>query len=99
MPIAETALTLAMLQLALSELGIAWLPFSLVSQSISRGDLVRIDDRLPAQKLDIKMIRLRATKTEQTEAIWHHLATELTHPAKLEKQVTDGKTPNLGTMS
>ena len=99
MPIAETALTLAMLQLALSELGIAWLPFSLVSQSISRGDLVRIDDRLPAQKLDIKMIRLRATKTEQTEAIWHHLATELIHPAKHEKQVTAGKTPNLGTMS
>jgi LysR family transcriptional regulator, hypochlorite-specific transcription factor HypT len=75
LPIAQTALTLAMLQLTLSELGIAWLPLSLVSQSISRGDLVTIEDTLPAQTLDIKMVRLRTTHREQTEAIWHHLAT------------------------
>lgn len=76
-PIAETALTLAMLQLALSEIGIAWLPFSLVSQSLSRGDLIRVDDMLPAQTLDIKMVRLRATQTERSEATWQRLATEL----------------------
>lgn len=76
-PIAETALTLAMMQLALSEIGIAWLPFSLVAQSLEQGDLVRIDDRLPAQTLDIKMVRLRATQTERSKAIWQHLANEL----------------------
>lgn len=76
-PIAETALTLAMLQLVLSEIGIAWLPFSLVAQSLSQGDLVRIDDTLPAQTLNIKMIRLRATQTERSEAIWQQLAKEL----------------------
>lgn len=84
MPIAETALTLAMLQLALSEIGIAWLPFSLVSQSLSRGDLVRVDDTLPAQTLDIKMVRLRATQTEQGESIWQHLAIELSPHSKSE---------------
>jgi DNA-binding transcriptional LysR family regulator len=84
MPIAETALTLAMLQLALSEIGIAWLPLSLVAQSLAQGDLVRIDDILPAQALDIKMVRLRATQTERSEAIWQHLAKELRPLSKKE---------------
>lgn len=84
LPIAETALTLAMMQLALSEIGIAWLPFSLVSRSLSRGDLIRIDDILPAQTLDIKMVRLRATQTERRETIWQHLATELSPYSKNE---------------
>ena len=83
-PIAETALTLAMLQLALNELGIAWLPFSLVSKSLSRGDLVRTDDILPVQTLDIKMVRLHAVQTERKEAIWHHLEAELTPLSKYE---------------
>ena len=82
MPIAETALTLAMLQLALSEIGVAWLPFSLVAQSLSQGDLVRIDDTLPAQTLDIKMVRLRATQTERSESIWQYLTKELRPLAK-----------------
>lgn len=76
-PIAETALTLAMLQLALSEIGIAWLPFALVSPSLSRGDLVRLDDTLPAQPLDIRMLRLRAAQTERSETVWQILANEL----------------------
>lgn len=90
LPIAETALTLAMMQLALSEIGIAWLPFSLVSQSLSRGDLVRIDNLLPAQTLDIKMVRLRATQTERRETIWRHLATELSPFSKNESFLTEG---------
>ncbi|HCP81540.1 MAG TPA: LysR family transcriptional regulator [Octadecabacter sp.] len=77
MPIAETALTLAMLQLALSEIGIAWLPFSLVAQSLIRGDLVRLDDTFPAQNLDIKMVRLHATQTERSESIWELLTKEI----------------------
>jgi DNA-binding transcriptional LysR family regulator len=89
LPIAETALTLAMLQLALSAIGIAWLPLSLVSQSLSRGDLVRLDDALPAQTLDIKMVRLRTTQTERRETIWQHLATELSPFSKNENLLTE----------
>jgi len=84
MPIAETALTLAMLQLVLNEIGVAWLPFSLVAQSLAQGELIRIDDRLPAQTLNIKMVRLRATQTERSEAIWQRLAKEL-HPLSKEE--------------
>lgn len=74
--IAETALTLAMLQLALNEIGIAWLPFSLVANALTSGDLVRVDDVLPTQILDINMVRLRATQTERSEFIWQHLAAQ-----------------------
>ncbi|MGC1494339.1 MAG: LysR substrate-binding domain-containing protein [Sulfitobacter sp.] len=88
-PIAETALTLAMLQLALNELGIAWLPFSLASKSLSRGDLVRTDDILPVQALDIRMVRLRAVQTERNEAIWRHLEAELCPISKYENHLSE----------
>lgn len=80
MPIAETALTLAMMQLALNDIGIAWLPLSLVAKSIGQGDLIRVDDVLPAQNLNIKMVRLRTTQTERSELIWRHLSTHLQVP-------------------
>lgn len=81
LPIAETALTLAMLQLAVSEIGIAWLPLSLVAKSLAQGDLIRVDDVLPAQILSIKIVRLRATQTERGEMIWRHLAEHLQIPS------------------
>jgi len=72
--IAETALTFAMLQLALSEIGIAWLPSSLIAKPLSQGELIRVDDTLPAQILDIKMVRLRGGETEKSDLIWRSLA-------------------------
>ncbi|MFT7595892.1 MAG: DNA-binding transcriptional LysR family regulator [Paracoccaceae bacterium] len=80
-PIAETALTLAMLQLALNEIGIAWLPQSLVTGHLAKGELVRVDDTLPAQALNIRMIRLIEAQTENGDLTWHHLAEHLQRPA------------------
>lgn len=82
MPIAETALTLAMLQLAVSEIGIAWLPLSLVVKSLEQGDLIRVDNALPSQILSIKIVRLRTTQTERSESIWRHLAEHLQLPIR-----------------
>ncbi len=76
-PIAETALTFAMLQLTLSEIGIAWLPSSLVDRPLAEGELIRVDDILPAQPLEIKLVRLRAKRTEQSAAIWQTLTDSL----------------------
>ena len=56
----------------------------LVAQSLELGDLVRVDDTLPAQTLDIKMVRLRATQTDRNETIWQHLAKELRPLSKNE---------------
>jgi DNA-binding transcriptional LysR family regulator len=80
LPIAETALTLAMLQLAVSAIGIAWLPMALVEKSIAVGELIRVDATLPAQVLSIKMVRLRSSQTEQNEMMWHALAQYLQLP-------------------
>ena len=74
--VAETALTLAMLELALNEIGIAWLPLLLVAKALTSGELVRLDEVLPAQILDINMVRLRTIQTERSEFIWQHLAAQ-----------------------
>ncbi|WP_108814351.1 LysR family transcriptional regulator [Loktanella sp. Alg231-35] len=72
--VAETALTFAMLELTLNEIGIAWLPSSLVARPLAQGDLIRLDDTLPAQILDINMVRLRGGETEHSDLIWRNLA-------------------------
>lgn len=76
-PIAETALTLAMLQLVLTQIGMAWLPESLVGEHLSQGRLRRLDDILPAQTLLIKMVRLAEAQTKHTDQTWQYLAQHL----------------------
>jgi DNA-binding transcriptional LysR family regulator len=83
-PIAETALTLAMLQLALDEIGIAWLPLSLVAEHLVQGTLVRLDDTLPAHSLIIRMIRLSETRSNADNQVWHHLIQHLQLPAEID---------------
>jgi DNA-binding transcriptional LysR family regulator len=73
-PIAETALTLAMLQLTLNEIGISWLPHSLLASPLAQGELIRIDAELPMQSLDIKVFRLRDVQSEQNDLIWQELS-------------------------
>jgi DNA-binding transcriptional LysR family regulator len=82
---AETALTLAMLQFALSEIGIAWLPQSLVSDELARGQLVRVDDLLPAQELEVRMIRLSDETSERSDTIWRMVINTLTLIAGSER--------------
>lgn len=75
--IAETALTLAMVQLALTGIGFAWLPQSLVGDHLAQGSLVRLDTMLPKQALTVRMVRLAAPRTEHAEREWQHLAKHL----------------------
>lgn len=82
---AETALTLAMLQFALSEIGIAWLPQSLVSDHLARGLLVCIDDVLPAQDLIVTVIRLSDEPGDKRDRVWRHLTEALRLPTVLER--------------
>lgn len=74
--IAETALTLAMLQLALTGIGIAWLPQSLVQDHLSNGRLVRLDDVLPSQTLAIRLVRLSEAQPDHAEKVWLHLTNQ-----------------------
>jgi len=74
LPVVETALTLAMLQLALNEIGVAWLPLSLVGRHLEQGRLVRLDDILPAHALIIRMLRMSKDRTGRDDRIWQHLS-------------------------
>ncbi|WP_371171051.1 LysR family transcriptional regulator [Aliiroseovarius sp. 2305UL8-7] len=76
-PVAETALTLAMLQLVLSEIGVAWLPQSLVVEHLAQGRLVRADAELPSQALNVRMIRLSEKHAEHGDRMWRCLAEQL----------------------
>ena len=80
-PVAETALTLAMLQLALDGIGVAWLPQSLVAEHLAQGRLVRVDDILPSQALTIRMVYLSDDQSGQGDPAWQQLADQLQGPA------------------
>ena len=67
---AEAALTLAVLQYALAGIGVAWLPRSMIAAGLAAGQLVGLEDRLPVQALDIRMIRLSGTAMPGRDAAW-----------------------------
>jgi DNA-binding transcriptional LysR family regulator len=75
--VAETALTIAMLQLVLTEIGCAWLPRSLIADHITQGRLVEMCDVLPSQPLTIRLVRLSGPQTQNAEHAWHHLTRNL----------------------
>ena len=81
---AETALTLAANQFALQGIGVAWLPKSLVQRSLDKGDLIRLDDQLPAQALDIRLILLSKGQDERSDAVWQDVASMLAASANLQ---------------
>lgn len=80
---AETALTLAALQFALGGIGIAWLPHSLVSDALASEQLIRIDDILPKQALEVRLIRFPDHRTVQTDAGWQEILANLDKSAAL----------------
>jgi len=82
---AESELTLAVLEFVLNDIGIAWLPLSLVTGHLSKGELVGVDDTLPAQALDITMIRLSDEQTERSLAVWRHITGKPMLPTNLER--------------
>ena len=66
-------MTLAALQYALNRIGIAWLPEALVKEPLEDGRLVTLDDRLPAQDLDIRMIRIAGEARPDLLSAWAQL--------------------------
>lgn len=82
---AETALTLAAYEFALGGIGVAWLPRSLVSDSIAKGLLISLEDQLPAQALEIRAFRLVEAQNMRSDAIWHDILTDIELPADLKR--------------
>lgn len=68
--VCETALVPAVLQLALSGAGIAWVPRRLAADAIARGDLHDLGDALGVVPLDIMAARLRTPRSPLAETLW-----------------------------
>lgn len=66
---AETALTLAAYRYALSGIGIAWLPQSLVQDALDTGELCLLDEILPVSELHLVMIWLPEPRQPQVQHI------------------------------
>jgi DNA-binding transcriptional LysR family regulator len=72
-PRAETALTLAALELAAVGVGVAWVPHSIARAKIAAGTLVDGSKTLPSLRLEVTAVRIAARYSAAQEAIWSHL--------------------------
>lgn len=82
---AETALTLAAYEFALGGIGVAWLPRSLVTGSITQGHLISLADSLPVQELDIRAFRLSEGQNAQSDDIWQNVLPAINLPMHLKR--------------
>ena len=67
---AETALTLAALPLALTGVGVAWLPYSIAASALKRSTLTDLSDILPSCELSIVAARLNDPSAKSNNAAW-----------------------------
>lgn len=67
---AESALTLAVLELSIAGFGVAWVPLSLAAPRIAGGEVTRLDDRLPALDLTILASRLAGNQSAVGARVW-----------------------------
>lgn len=77
---AETALTPAALQFALSGVGIAWLPYSLVQAALASGELSLLDQALPDLMLEVTALHRKHDSSEVTRAAWQWLVSRSLPP-------------------
>lgn len=69
-PRAETALTLAAIEMAGIGIALAWVPESLARDRISTGKLVDLSKTLPCCALDVTAVRLQGRLGAVEEAVW-----------------------------
>lgn len=74
LPKAETALTFAAVEMAISGFAVAWVPFSLAKERIADGILLDLSDQLPEADLDITAVRLIGASEPPQQAIWSQFA-------------------------
>lgn len=68
--VAETGLGLAVAEFVKRGLGVGWLPRSIVAEELATGELVNLDHMLPGFALDVRLTRLRGTRSRGAESFW-----------------------------
>jgi DNA-binding transcriptional LysR family regulator len=74
-PIAETALTLAALEMATVGIGVAWVPESLARPRLREGVIADLSDPLQTTPLDVMAVRLAGTSGSVMNAVWDKITT------------------------
>ncbi len=69
-PVSETALTSAAIQLALAGNGVAWVPLSLAQAAIDRGEIIRLDEKLPIEHMSVVALKLVQHQKESVGFAW-----------------------------
>lgn len=72
-PKAETALTIAALELAAAGVGTAWIPLTLARLALAQGRISDLSPVLPSCLLSIRAVRLKGTRSPAEEVIWNHI--------------------------
>lgn len=72
-PKAETALTIAALEMAAAGVAVAWVPETLARIGIGQGRVCDLSDSLPSYQLMIQAMRLRGTRGLAEDVIWDHI--------------------------
>lgn len=73
-PVAETALSLAAVEMATIGMAVAWVPESLAAARLRDGSLSDLSDLLPSCPLDIVATRLPGTPSPLAAAVWSKIA-------------------------
>ena len=73
LPRAETALTIAALEMAAAGVAVAWVPESLARIGIAQGRVSDLSEILPGCDLTVRAVRLRGARGLAEEIIWDHI--------------------------
>ena len=73
LPKAETALTIAALEMAAAGVAVAWVPQSLARISIAQGRVADLSEILPSCDLTVRAVRLRGTRRQAEDIMWRHI--------------------------
>ncbi len=73
LPKAETALTIAALEMAAAGVAVAWVPQSLAHSGLAQGRVCDLSDILPSCDLTVRAVRLRGTRGRAEDIIWDHI--------------------------
>lgn len=72
-PKAETALTLAALELAASAVAAAWVPLTLASLSLSQRRVTDLSPVLPSCLLSVRAVRMKGVRSLAEDLIWKQI--------------------------
>jgi DNA-binding transcriptional LysR family regulator len=73
LPKAETALTIAALEMAAAGVAVAWVPASLAQLGLSQGRVTDLSDVFPSCPLSVRAVRLRGARGPAEDVIWDHI--------------------------